>query len=377
MNFNLTVEQKMIQKTTKEFVEKSIMPIAKKIDEENSVPQDLYNKMAGFGLFGIPYKEEYGGLGLDYNSCVLAVEQVARASAGVALTLSVHYLGLGAINIFGTEEQKVRFMTNACQGKEIASFAFTEPDTGSDPKQIKTTATRKGDYYILNGTKRFISSADLKGPIVVFANEESSGKNTAFIVSKRCKGYTLSSLWDKIGLKGNHSYDIYFDEVKVHINDMLGDIGQGYSILQAAIALGKLTMSSLFLGLSQKALEETISFVTTRTHREGTISKFTNIRTKLADIAIKVEAIRWLVYRFGFLVDEMKDFTKIAQESALTKVFTTDTAQEIARIAVSVHGSYGVMKDYNVERIYRDSIIGGIIELENDVQRLIVSTKYC
>ena len=122
-------------------------------------------------------------------------------------SLSVHYLGLSAINLFGTEEQKIKFMTNACLGKEIASFAFTEPDTGSDPKQINTTATKKGDYYILNGIKRFISSADLKGPMVVFANEESSGKNTAFVIHKMCQGYTLSSMWDKIGLKGNRSYD--------------------------------------------------------------------------------------------------------------------------------------------------------------------------
>jgi alkylation response protein AidB-like acyl-CoA dehydrogenase len=377
MNFNLTVEQEMIQKTAKEFAEKTIMPIAKKIDEDNFAPQDLYEQMANLGFFGIPYKEEYGGLGLDYNSCVLAVEQIARVSSGVALSLSVHYLGLSAINLFGTEEQKIKFMTNACLGKEIASFAFTEPDTGSDPKQIKTIATKKGDYYILNGIKRFISSADLKGPMVVFANEESSGKNTAFVIHKMCQGYTLSSMWDKIGLKGNRSYDVYLDGVKVHAKDMIGNIGQGYLILQAAIALGKLTMSSLFLGLAQGALEESKSFVTTRNHRDGTISKFMNIKMKLADIAIKVEAARWLVYRLGFLVDEMKDYTRIAQESALTKTFVTETAQEVARLAVSVHGSYGVMKDYKVERIYRDSIIGGIIELENDVQRLIVSSKYC
>ena len=377
MNFDLTVEQEMIQKTAKEFAEKTIMPITKSIDENNEVPHELYEHMATLGFFGIPYLEKYGGLGLDYNSCVLAVEQIAKVSPGVALTLSVHYLGLGAINLFGTEEQKIRFMTNACQGKEIASFAFTEPDTGSDPKQIKTTATKEGDYYILNGVKRFISSADLKGPMVVFANEKSSGKNTAFVIPKMCQGYTLSSMWDKIGLKGNRSYDVYLDGVRVHQKDMIGNIGQGYLILQTAIALGKLTMSSLFLGLAQGALEESKQFAASRNHRDGTISKFTNIKMKIADIAIKVEAARWLVYRLGYLVDNIKDYTSIAQESALTKTFVTETAQEVARLAVSVHGSYGVMKDYNVERIYRDSIIGAIIEAVNDVQRLIVSSKYC
>ncbi|NLB88056.1 MAG: acyl-CoA dehydrogenase, partial [Syntrophomonadaceae bacterium] len=236
MDFSLTKEQELIQRMAKEFAEKYIEPISQQIDEENRIPEDILEGLRELDLFGIPFSDEYGGAGGGYSSYVLAMEQLGAAASGVAMIISAHTLGLGAIDIFGTEEQKKKYMPKACKGEHIVSFAFTEPGTGSDPKQIATTAVREGDYYILNGTKRFISNANFPGPIVVFAKDDESGKVTAFIVEKWCEGYSISEPWDKGGMHGGPLLDVYLKDVKVPVENVLGSLGQGYPILQYAIS---------------------------------------------------------------------------------------------------------------------------------------------
>ena len=249
--------------------------------------------------------------------------------------------------------------------------AFTEPGTGSDPKQVATVAKKEGDHYVLNGVKRFISNADLKGPIVIFANEEEHG-TTAFIVDKMCEGYSLSEPWHKIGLRGSRAYDIFLNDVKVPAENVLGEVGKGFPILQHGIACGKCGMSSLFLGVMQASLEEAVKYAQGKPYRDKTISKFQAIQLKIADMASKVEAARWLVYRLGYLLEHMTSMEAFNRESALTKLFVTDTAMDVVRKAVAVHGSYGVMDEFKVERLYRDVVIGEQIEGANDLQRIMV-----
>ncbi len=373
MDFKLTKEQELIQKAAKEFAEKSIMPIAEKIDKDNVVPPEIFEEMADLGFFGIQFPEEWGGTGAGYTCYPLVVEQIARASGGVAMTFSVHSLGTSAIYAFGTPDQKAKYMPDACAGKKISSFAFTEPATGSDPKQITTTAVQDGDYYVINGTKRFISAADLDGPIVVFAKDNETDRPTAFIVDKNCPGYSVSEPWRKIGNRGGNLLDVYLKDVRVPVSNLLGPKGNGYAVLQYGIAFGKVGVTSGALGGMQAALEHSIKYAKEKTHRDGTIAKFPTVQVAIAKMAEKVEAARWLTYRLGYLAEHSKDPRAFAKEAALTKAFVTETGVDVARLAVGVHGSYGLMEDYAVSMIYRDMIIGEQVEGVNDMQRMITA----
>ena len=375
MDFNLSKEQSLIQQMAREFAEKSIAPVAKQIDEESKIPEEILAGMAELDLFGIPFPEEYGGADGGYDGYVLAMEQIAKVSGGVAMTMAAHTLGLGAISAFGTEEQKKKYMIPGCKAKHIVSFAFTEPGTGSDPKQITTTAVKQGDFYILNGTKRFISNANYPGAMVVFAREMESGEVTAFILDKWAEGYSISEPWEKIGMHGGQLLDVYMKDVKVPADNLLGKIGQGFPILLLGIALGKIGTSTAALGGTLAALEEASKYAREKTHRGQPIAKFQAIQLKIADLAIKYETARWLCYRLGCLANDIKDPGKFAAEAALVKAYCGDNVVDAARIAVDVHGSYGLMRDYTIERVYRDAIIGPEIEGVADMQKLIVASS--
>ncbi|MGE5372000.1 MAG: acyl-CoA dehydrogenase family protein [Solirubrobacterales bacterium] len=374
MDFGLTKEQELIQKMAKEFAERTIAPIADKIYEENKVPMEVFEEMAELGLMGLPFPEEFGGSEAGYSCYPLAVEQIARVSSGVGMTLSVHSLGLSAISAFATPDQKTQFLTPAAAGKCFGSFAFTEPGTGSDPKQITTTAVKDGNHYIINGTKRFISAADLPGPIVIFAKDDETGYPTAFIVEKQCEGYSVSEPWHKMGMKGGGLYDVYLKDVRVPAENMLGPKGQGYFVLQAGIAYGKVGVCSCSLGGMQACLDLSVKYAKEKAHRDKTIAKFPSVQINVAKMAEKVEASRWLTYRLGYLAENLTDLRAFAREAALTKAFVTDTATEVARMGIGVHGSYGLMEDYPISRLYKDAVMGEQIEGVNDMQRMITAS---
>ncbi|MGI6413156.1 MAG: acyl-CoA dehydrogenase family protein [Syntrophomonadaceae bacterium] len=373
MNFNLTKEQELIQKAAQEFAEKYLDPIAKQIDEENRVPDEIVKMMADLDLLGIPFPEEYGGAGAGYSGFVLAMEQLACASSGAAHIVTVNALGMGAINRFGSEEQKRKYLPGGCKGELFGSFAFTEPGTGSDPKQITTTAKKDGNNYILNGTKRFISNAVFKGPMVTFARDEDTGRITAYIVDKFCEGYSVSEPWNKIGTKGGLLVDVYLKDVKVPAENVLGEPGNGFPLLLYGISYGKVGVSSHKLGGALAAYREAVKYALEKTHRGEPIAKFQAIKLAIAEIAEKYEACKWVVYRLGFLADTMKDPVQFAKESALTKDFVCETTIDLTRKAMNVHGSYGLMKDYKIESLWRDCIMGAQIEGVSDMQKIIVA----
>jgi alkylation response protein AidB-like acyl-CoA dehydrogenase len=373
MDFAMSKEQALIQKAAREFATKVIEPEAERIDRENVIPQGVMEGLSDLDMFGIPFPEEYGGAGAGYQTYILALEQIAAASMGVAGMLQAHCLSLSPIAHFGTHEQKSKYLPEACRGQKVASFAFTEPGTGSDPKQITTTAVKDGDSYILNGTKRFITNSNLEGPAIIFARESQSGEVTAFIVDKFAEGYSVSDPWHKIGWHGGQLCDIYLNNVRVPAENILGEIGNGYPILQQGIAFGKVGMAATFLGGTLAAFEEAVKYAQQKTHRDKPIAKFQAVQLTIAEIAEKYEAAKWLTYQMGYRNDHIKDMADFTKNSALTKDFVCNNMVDVVRLSMNVHGSYGLMEDYKISRLYRDAIIGPQIEGVSDLQKLIVA----
>jgi alkylation response protein AidB-like acyl-CoA dehydrogenase len=376
MDFTLSKEQKLIQKSAREVAEKHIAPLAKQIDRENQVPEELIEMLGEMGYFGLTFPEELGGSEAGYDGYVLVQEQVSKVLGGLGVLIGGNALGLGAICNFGTQEQKLKFIKPTLEqtGKHISSFAFTEPSTGSDPRQLTTSAVKKGDFYILNGTKRFISMGDYPGPVVVFAKEkDNSDAISAFIIEKFCDGYSVSQPWEKIGYHGASLVDIYLKDVFIPTENRLGKSGQGFDILLLVIALGKVTTSTIALGGILGAYEQAISYAKEKQHRGKPISTFQSIQLKIADLRIKYETARWLCYRLADMANNIKEPSKFAYEAAIAKCYCGDTVVEAAKLACDIHGSYGVTKDYMVERIYRDAIIGPEIEGVSDIQRMIIA----
>jgi len=368
MDFELTKEQVAIKRSVREFCEKEVLPIADKIEREDKIPDDLIKKLAQLRLFGIPFDKKYGGTGGGYSTSTLALEELARASGAVAMLVGVSYLTGIPIDLFGTEEQKVKYLTPLCQGNGIGSLAFTEAATGSDPKAITTRATLDGAEYVLNGSKRFITAADLDGIIVLFARDNKGV--SAFIGEKNKPGYLVSKPWEKLGMHGVALTDIHLKNYRLPVANLLGSAGKGYDILLDTIAIGKLDTSAVILGCTEAALDEAIKYAKKRTVRGKSIAEFQAIQCLITDIAVPLEAARWLVYRLAALADQRKD---IRAESALTKIFVTEMAVEAVRKAFRVHGAYGYVKGFRIERLLRDINLGEIVEGTNELQRVILA----
>ncbi len=373
MDFILSKEQQLIKNIAREFAQKHIEPVVELIESENRVPEEIIKGLAELDFFGLPYDEKYGGANAGYDGYVLVLEELSKSCKAVGSLISVNTLGLGAIVNFGSEKQKAKYIYPCCKGELLASFAFTEPGTGSDPKQITTTAVKDGDHFIINGTKRFISNGNFKGPMVTFAKDAISGKPTAFIIDKFCEGYSVSAPWNKIGNHGQILLDIYLKDVRVSADNLLGELGQGYPILQYGIGFGKIGMSATCLGGLASALEESIKYAKQKTHRDGVIAKFPTIQAKIAELAISYEAARWLTYRLGCMANNIKDQVEFIKTAALTKTFVTEVGVQASRIALEIHGSYGLMEDYKVARNYRDAIAGPIVEGVSDMQKMIIA----
>ena len=373
MDFKLTEEQELIQRSAREYAEKVLAPQVAAIIENNEVPAKVIRELKDLDFFAIYMPEAYGGAGSDYLNYVLVMEQIARICPAVAVIMSVNAVGLAAVENFGTEAQKEAFLRPGCNGDGVLSFAFTEPGTGSDPKQITATATRKGDAYILNGTKRFITNASLPGPIVVIARETESGEVSAFIAQKFCDGYALSDPWRKMGCQGAPLYDVYLKDMAVPAENRLGGPNKGFWILKVALALGKIGISSIFLGTMLAAYEEALHYAREKTHRGESITKFQSLQTAIVDMAMKYEAARWMTYRIGYLADHARDKGDILKDSAMAKIFVTETAVDLARIAMGVHGSYGLMQEYKISQIWRDVIFGPQVEGVSHLLKVLVA----
>ncbi len=374
MDFDLTEDQKMLRETVRDFADREIKPAAARIDETGEFPAAELKKIAGLGLFGLTIPEAYGGSGRGMTDLCVAVEELARASAAVDDYLRVS-LGLAIVPIidFGTEAQKKRYLPPHASGEKMACFALTEAGAGSDPAGMETTAVRRGDGYVINGNKLFISLGDRAGTVVVFASTDRSLRQrgiTAFIVDRDNPGLSVGKAEKKMGLHGFNSVELIFQDCYVPLESRLGEEGQGLRIALDALDVSRITVGAEAVGISRAALEAALSYAKERRQFGQAIAGFQAIQWMLADMATRIDAARLLTYRAAFLCDRGRPFIK---EAAMAKVYASEAAGFVTSKALQIHGGYGYTRDYPVERYFRDARITEIYEGTSEIMRLTIA----
>lgn len=374
MNFEFSDEQQAIQKLVREFAEKEIAPTVQERDEKAEFSREIFDKISELGLCGIFFPEEYGGSDGSYVSYILANEELSKVddavAAGYASSIS---LCAWPIWKFGTEEQKKKYLTPLAEGTKLGAFGLTEPNAGSDAARQQSTAVRKGDHYILNGSKIFITNGGEADIYVVFAmTDKTKGTKgiSAFILEKGMEGFSFGKEEQKMGIHASKTRELIFQDVKVPVENLLGEEGKGFKIAMQGLDGGRIGVAAQGLGIAGAALEAAIKYSKEREQFGKPVCKFQSISFMLADMATKLDAARLLVYRAASLKEQGKPCTK---ESCMAKLYATDAAMSIATDAVQILGGYGYIREYPVERLMRDAKITQIYEGTNQIQRLIIS----
>ncbi|MFC4736481.1 acyl-CoA dehydrogenase [Bacillus daqingensis] len=374
MQFQLTDEQEMIRKMVRDFAVNEVEPTAAERDEEERFDRGLFDQMAELGLTGIPWPEEYGGIGADYLSYVIAVEELSRICASTGVTLSAHVSLAGwPVYTFGTEEQKQRYLKPMAEGKLLGAYCLSEPGSGSDAAAMKTTAKRDGDDYLLNGSKVWITNGGAADVYLVFALTDPEKKHkgcTAFILEKGMEGFTMGKKEKKLGIRSSPTLEVIMDNVRVPAANRLGEEGEGFKIAMMTLDGGRNGIAAQAVGIAQGALDHATAYAKERKQFGKPIGQMQGISFKLADMATKIEASRLLTYQAAWRESEGVSY---GLQSAMSKLMAGDTAMEVTVEAVQVHGGYGFTKDYPVERYMRDAKITQIYEGTNEVQRLVIS----
>lgn len=374
MHFKLSEEHEMIRKMVRDFAKNEVAPMAAERDEEERFDRAIFDQMAELGLTGIPWPEEYGGIGSDYLAYVIAIEELSRVCASTGVTLSAHTSLAGwPIFKFGTEEQKQTFLRPMAEGKKIGAYGLTEPGSGSDAGGMKTIAKRDGDHYVLNGSKIFITNGGIADIYVVFAltDPESKQRGTsAFIVESDTPGFSVGKKESKLGIRSSPTTEIMFEDCRIPVENLLGEEGQGFKIAMQTLDGGRNGIAAQAVGIAQGALDASVAYARERYQFGKPIAAQQGIGFKLADMATDVEAARLLTYQAAWLESEGLPYGK---ESAMSKVFAGDAAMKVTTEAVQVFGGYGYTKDYPVERYMRDAKITQIYEGTQEIQRLVIS----
>ncbi|AJG70469.1 acyl-CoA dehydrogenase AcdA [Bacillus anthracis] len=374
MHFKLSEEHEMIRKMVRDFAKNEVAPTAAERDEEERFDRAIFDQMAELGLTGIPWPEEYGGIGSDYLAYVIAIEELSRVCASTGVTLSAHTSLAGwPIFKFGTEEQKQTFLRPMAEGKKIGAYGLTEPGSGSDAGGMKTIAKRDGDHYVLNGSKIFTTNGGIADIYVVFAltDPESKQRGTsAFIVESDTPGFSVGKKESKLGIRSSPTTEIMFEDCRIPVENLLGEEGQGFKIAMQTLDGGRNGIAAQAVGIAQGALDASVAYARERYQFGKPIAAQQGIGFKLADMATDVEAARLLTYQAAWLESEGLPYGK---ESAMSKVFAGDAAMKVTTEAVQVFGGYGYTKDYPVERYMRDAKITQIYEGTQEIQRLVIS----
>lgn len=374
MQFLLSEEHEMIRKMVRDFARNEVEPTAAERDEEERFDREIFDQMGELGLCGIPWPEEYGGIGGDYLGYVIAVEELSRVCASVGVTLSAHTSLAGwPIFKFGNEEQKQKFLRPMAEGKKIGAYGLTEPGSGSDAGNMKTTAKKDGDHYIINGSKIFITNAGDAEIYVVFARtdiEAGTRGVSAFIVEKGTPGFSFGKKEKKLGIRSSPTLEIIFEDCRVPAENLLGKEGEGFKIAMMTLDGGRNGIAAQAVGIAQGALDASVNYAKERKQFGKPIGVNQGIGFKLADMATKVEAARLLTYQAAWRESEGLPYGK---ESAMSKLFAGDIAMEVTTDAVQVFGGYGYTKEYPVERYMRDAKITQIYEGTQEIQRLVIS----
>ncbi|MFA1714329.1 acyl-CoA dehydrogenase [Peribacillus frigoritolerans] len=374
MQFKLTEEHEMIRKMVRDFAQNEVAPTAAERDEEERFDREIFDKMAELGLTGIPWPEEYGGIGSDYLAYCIAIEELSRVCASTGVTLSAHTSLAGwPIYKFGTEEQKQKYLRPMAQGEKIGAYGLTEPSSGSDAGGMRTNAKLVGDEYVISGSKIFITNGGIADTYVVFAltDPESKQKGTsAFIIEKDFPGFSVGKKEKKLGIRSSPTTEIIFDECRVPKENLLGKEGEGFKIAMMTLDGGRNGIAAQAVGIAQGALDAAVDYAKERVQFGKPISAQQGIGFKLADMATGVEASRLLTYQAAWLESVGLPYGK---ESAMSKLFAGDTAMKVTTEAVQVFGGYGYTKDYPVERYMRDAKITQIYEGTQEIQKLVIS----
>lgn len=372
MDFSLTEEQKMIKTMAKEFREKVLEPMAPQLDREGRIPDDLLQKYAEMGLFGMTVPKEYGGTEAGEFAHFLVLEELAYAGSPGWWPVAFNNSLPETINRFGTSEQKEKYIKGNLDGTKLFSIQFTEPDTGSDPTSLLTTSRPDGDHYIINGQKRFSTFGARPGPAIVWTKDE-TGACTCFIVKKLAPGYTAPKIWELMGGGGVEPADVYYEDYRVHKNQILGEKGKGLEVLLYWISIEKLEGCIVAVALAQAALDEAITYAKNRTVRGRPMSDMQGIRFELADMYAKIQSCRWLVYRTAHLLEENPQ--EFQREAAACKILVQPLMTEVIATALRLHGGYGYTKDFKIERLYRAQPGNIVISVSLEINKSIVGAS--
>jgi alkylation response protein AidB-like acyl-CoA dehydrogenase len=372
----LNEDHHLIRESVRDFAEREIKPLAKELDDKQQFSVELTHKMGEIGLFGMLVSQEYGGQGMDYLSYIIAVEELARIDSSQAATIAAgNSLGLNPIYYYGTEEQKRKYLPVLCTGKQLWGFGLTEPNAGSDSRNSKTMARLDNGNWIINGSKIFITNASseisLGSTVQCVSGDNGKDKEfTAIIVENSTPGFIVKTMHDKMMWRASNTAELYFDECTVPEGNVLGKRGEGSKIMLSTLDCGRLSIGAMGLGLAQGAYELALQYAQERVQFGKPICKQQAVAFKLADMALKVELARNLLYKACWLKDHNKPF---ALEAAMSKLYCSEVAQQVANEAVQIHGGYGLMKDYDIERHYRDQRLLQIGEGTSEIQRLVIS----
>jgi alkylation response protein AidB-like acyl-CoA dehydrogenase len=377
MDFELSEEHKLFRETVHDFAQEVVAPGAIERDKTHEFPFGIVEKMAGLGLMGVPFPEEYGGAGGDTISYAIAVEEISRADGSLGLTLAAHTsLGASPFYLFGTEEQKKKYLVPLASGKAVGAFGLTEPHAGSDAGGTKTVAVRDNGSWVINGSKLYMTSGRIAGVMVITAktDPEATGSKgiSSFIVENPADGLSFGKDEDKMGLRSSITSPVFFENVRVPAENLLGQEGTGFREFLEILDGGRISIGAMAVGLGQAALDAALKYSNQRQQFGQPIANFQAVQFMLADMATKLEAARLLVYQAAWLKDHKKPFTK---EAAMAKLFASEVGEECCHKSIQVHGGFGYITEAQVERYYRDVRLTEIGEGTSEIQRLVIARE--
>jgi butyryl-CoA dehydrogenase len=373
MDFDLTEEQKMIQDTIRKFADEEIAPVAAEFDKKGEFPREIFEKLAGLGFMGTPIPEEYGGAGFDYISHAIVAEEIGRADSSMRGTYSVQ-VSLVELPIFkfANEEQKKKYLPKLTSGEWIGCFGLTEPDAGSDPASMVTTAKEDGDDYVLNGQKTWITNAGIADLAIIYAktDPEAGAKGiTAFFVERGFDGFSTSDLHDKLGLRASNTGEIFLADCRVPKENVIGDVNKGFKVALGTLDFGRYTVAAGCVGAAQGCIDICKEHAKQRVQFGKPIASFQLVQQMIADMVVECEAGRLLVYRAGHLKNKDVPNTR---ETSIAKYYCSEMVNRVAYKAIQIHGGYGFSGEYPVERFYRDARINTLYEGTSQIQQLII-----
>ncbi len=376
MNYDLTPEQQMIRSLMRDFAEGEVAPGADERDRQKRFPEEIMRKMADLKLLGLPFPEEYGGAGGDTISFSIAVEELSRVCASTGITYSAHIsLGCAPLYMFGTREQKEKYLVPLCEGKSIGAFGLTEPNAGSDAGGTRTKAVKDGSHWVIDGSKCFITNASYARHLALTAVTGQDGTTkeiTAFIVPTNTSGFKVIDNYEKLGLHSSNTTELVLENVRVPEENILGEIGKGFKQFLITLDGGRIGIGAMAVGIAQGAYELALKYARERIQFGRSLSRFQAIQHKLADMHMKIELARTYVYKAAWLKDQDRKYTR---EAAICKLYASEIAMEVANQAVQIHGGWGYMHDYKVERFFRDAKLTEIGEGTSEIQRNIIARE--